>query len=101
MTYVTKRLRVPLIETEFLTPGVECNRAVNVGACSKTVILYLNALTCPDNTTAFREQTCFPSCAARTIENMYMRPKEEKLTNKKAREHQRFFPYGLISDVIP
>jgi len=99
MTQVTETLRVLVIQTQFLTPGVECNRTVNVGPCSETVILYRNALTCPDNTTAFREQTCFPSCAARPKENMCMRPKEENITNKKAREHQRFFPYGLVSDV--
>jgi hypothetical protein len=99
MTYVTERLRVLVIETQFLTPDVECNRAANVSAYSKTVVLYLNALTCLGNTTAFREQTCFPSCAARPKENMCMRPKEEKITNKKAKEHQRFFPYGLVSDV--
>ena len=56
MTYVTERLRVLVIETQFVTSGVECNSGVNVGACSKTVMLYGNALTYLDNTTVFREQ---------------------------------------------
>jgi hypothetical protein len=98
MTYVIERLRVLVKETQFLTPCVECN-SCECGACSRTVILGRSALPCPDNSTAFREQTCFPSCAARPKENMCMRHKEGKITNKQPREHQRFFPYGLLFDV--
>ena len=93
MTYVTERHRVPVLETQFLTPGFECNRALNDDYA------FRNATTCPDDTTAFLEQTCF-SFVCRTSERKHVYAAQRRKNNKqKAREHRRFFPYGLVSDV--